>query len=180
MVAWIIATSDGGLVETSNTVIRWTARTSLVAFTFAYVARPAVQLYRNAFTKHLLAQRKWIGLGYASSHAAHLGGIVVVASQDFSAFLAAQSIATLTGTFTFLLLFAMAFTSIEAVKKKMSARVWKLLHRTGMHFSWIAFAGTYGLAMAKSPIYAVPTGILLAAAAMRLVAWMRLRARVAA
>ena len=31
MIAWIIATSDGGLVETSNTVIRWTARTSLVA-----------------------------------------------------------------------------------------------------------------------------------------------------
>jgi DMSO/TMAO reductase YedYZ heme-binding membrane subunit len=177
MIAWIAITSDGGLVETANTVIRWTARTSLVAFSLAYVARPAVQLYRNPFTKHLLAERKWIGLGYAASHAGHLAGIVVVASQDVGAFIAAQSIATLTGTFTFLLLFAMAFTSIEAVKRKLPARAWKLLHRTGMHFSWIAFTGTYGLAVANDPVYAVPTALLLAIATLRVAAWIRVRRR---
>ena len=177
MLAVILLTSDGGLVDTASTVTRWTARSSLIVFTLAYVARPAVHLYRNAFTKRLLAERKWIGLGYAVSHLAHLGGILTVAAQDWGLFLRSQSIATLTGTFTFVLLFAMAFTSIEAVKKRMSARAWKLLHRTGMHFSWIAFTGTYALAITKSPAYALPTAILLAAGTLRLLAWVRLRRR---
>jgi methionine sulfoxide reductase heme-binding subunit len=179
LVAWIVATSTGDRVETAATVVRWTARTSLVMFVLAYVARPAVQLWRNPFTKHLLAERKWIGLGFAASHAAHLGGIITLASPDFGAFLRAQPPTNAVAATTFLLLFAMAFTSIEAVKKQMSARAWKLLHRTGMHFAWVSFTATYATAIAVQPLYAIPAVILFAIAGVRVAAWLRLRKRTA-
>jgi sulfoxide reductase heme-binding subunit YedZ len=177
LVTWIVLTSDGGLVETASSIIRWTARTSLVMFVAVYVARPGVQLWRNAFTKHLLAERKWIGLGFAVSHLAHLGGIVALASPDFGAFVQAQQPTTAVAALTFVVLFAMAITSIEAVKKKLSNRSWKLLHRTGIHLSWISFTTTYTFAIAASPVYAVPSVILLAIAGVRIAAWVRLRAR---
>ncbi|MFN0248666.1 MAG: ferric reductase-like transmembrane domain-containing protein [Kofleriaceae bacterium] len=173
MVALIVITSDGGIVETGGAVIRWTARTSLVAFVLAYIARPAVQIYRHAITKRLLAERKWIGLGYATSHLAHLGGIVVVASQDIGGFVSSQSVGAMIGSVTYVFLFAMAVTSIDAVRKAMSARAWKLVHRTGMHLSWISFAGTYAIAATQNVVYAIPTVLLLGAASVRLAAWLR-------
>lgn len=160
--------------------IRWTARTSLVLFTLAFVARPAVQLWPNAFTKALLAERKWIGLGFAASHAAHLAGILVLASADFGAFLRSQPPTNAIAALTFLLLFAMAITSIEAVKRRMPARGWKALHRTGMYFAWLAFTATYTTAIGASPVYAIPSLVLVAAAGLRVVAWIRQRQRLAA
>ncbi|MBA2543482.1 MAG: ferric reductase-like transmembrane domain-containing protein [Deltaproteobacteria bacterium] len=176
LVVSIILTSSGGVVETSSTIIRWTARTSLVMFALAYVARPSLQLWRNAFTKTLMAERKWIGLGFAVSHAAHLAAIIALASPDFGAFLRAQPPTNAIAALTFVLLFAMAITSINAVRKKMSPRKWKLLHRTGMHFAWLSFTATYATAAAEVPAYVIPTVILLAIAGVRLAAWMRARA----
>src|SRR5688572_7588831 len=60
----------------AGAVIRWTARTSLVLFALAYVARPLVQLRPTPFPKALLARRKWLGLSFAASHGFHLAGIV--------------------------------------------------------------------------------------------------------
>ncbi len=173
---WIIITGDGTLEATSSTIIRWTARTSLVMFTIVYVARPAHALWRNAFTKHWLAERKWIGLGFAVSHAAHLAGIIALASPDFGAFLRAQPPTNAIAATTFLLLFAMAITSIDRIKRKMKPRTWKRLHRTGIHFAWLAFTATYITAIGASPAYAIPSVILLAIAGIRVAAWMRARA----
>ncbi|MEO8699624.1 MAG: ferric reductase-like transmembrane domain-containing protein [Kofleriaceae bacterium] len=180
MIAWIVVTSEASQFETASLVVRWTARTSLVMFVLAYVARPAVQLWRNPFTKHLLAERKWIGLGFAASHAFHLGGIVVLASPDFAGFLRAQPPTNAIAALTFLLVFAMAFTSIDSVKQRMSARAWKLLHRTGMHFAWLSFTATYTAGIAEKPWFAGPAAVLWAIAAIRVAAWVRMRRRVPA
>jgi DMSO/TMAO reductase YedYZ heme-binding membrane subunit len=158
-------------------VVRWTARTSLFAFALAYAARPAHQLWRSSVTKQLLAERKWIGLSFAVSHLFHLGGIVALASPDFGAFLRNQPPTNLIAALTFLLIFAMAITSIEAIKARMSATAWKRLHRTGMHFAWISFAGTYTTAIGVQPLYAIPAALVLGLGAIRLAAWLRLRAR---
>jgi methionine sulfoxide reductase heme-binding subunit len=177
--AWIVLTSDGDRDATAHTVVRWTARTSLVMFVFVYVARPAQQLWRTPLTKYLLAERKWIGLGFATSHLAHLIGILVIASADFGAFLRAQPPTNAIAALTFLLLFAMAITSIESVKRKMSSTAWKRLHRAGIHFAWISFAGTYSAAIAAHPAYLVPTAILWSIAGIRFAAWLRQRRRAA-
>src|SRR5256885_3465430 len=120
---WVVLTE-----HTARAVVRWTGRSSLVLFSIAYAARPAPQLWRNPLTKRLLAERKWVGLGFATSHFAHLIAIIVVASADFGAFLRAQPPTNAIAAVTFLLIFAMAFTSIEAVKRRMTASRWKLLH----------------------------------------------------
>lgn len=177
LVTWIVVTSDAGFEATTRSVVIWTARSSFVWFTLVYVARPAHQLWRSAFTKFLLAERKWIGLGFAVSHLVHLGAIIAFASPDFGAFMRKQPPSNLIAAATFLLLFAMAITSIDSVKKKMSSRAWKRLHRTGIHFAWISFAGTYTTAIAAHPAYAFPAAIALGIGGIRLAAWFRLRAR---
>jgi len=175
LVVWIVVTGDGALDTTSSSIIRWTARTSLVMFACAYVARPALQLWRTPWTRYLMAERKWIGLGFAASHAAHLGGIVALASPDVGAFVRARSPTTLVAALTFVVLFAMAVTSIDRVRKAMPGRAWKLLHRTGMHLSWLSFTTTYAAATAGSPGYAVPSALLVAIAGIRIAAWVRAR-----
>jgi methionine sulfoxide reductase heme-binding subunit len=177
MCAWIVLASEGDREQTALTVVRWTARTSLVVFVLAYVARPAQQLWRTTFTRSLLAERKWIGLGFATSHLAHLAGILAFASTDFGAFLRAQPPTNAIAALTFLLLFAMALTSIERVKRKLSARSWKRLHRTGMHLAWLSFTATYTNAIAASAFYVIPSAVLLAIAGIRVAAWVRQRRR---
>ena len=109
-------------------------------FALAYVARPLVQLRPSwRAGKWLLAERKWLGLGFAVSHLVHLIGILILALPDFGAFVRSQQPTILVALATFVLVFAMAITSIEGVKRRMSARAWKSLHRTGMHFAWLSF-----------------------------------------
>src|SRR5262245_42312464 len=164
-----VAPLDAG----GHTLVRWTARTSLSLFALAYAARPLVQLRPRPWSKRLLAYRKWLGLGFAVSHALHLAGILIIAAPDFGGFVRAQPPANAFAAVTFLLIFTMAFTSIEAVKRRMPASAWKRLHRTGMHFAWLSFAATYVGAIGASPLYAVPAAIVLGAGALRLAAFLR-------
>lgn len=158
-------------------VIRWTARSSLVLFALAYVARPATQLWRSPLTKRLLAERKWIGDGFAVSHLAHFIAICAAAATDWQAFMAGRSAATLFALFVFAVLFAMAITSIDRVRKAMSRRAWNALHLTGMHLIWIVFVSSYAKRVAQTPILALPFGLLLAIASVRAAAWVRARGK---
>lgn len=163
--------------DDAHLVIRWTARSSLVLFLLAYIARPACQLRPTPTTKTILAQRKWIGLGFATSHAFHLAGIIALARPDFGAFARDQSPTILVAVLAYIVLFAMAFTSITVVKKRIPSRRWKQLHRFGMHLLWIPFASTYLAAMFARPIFAIPAAALIAAAVIRILAWRRSKRR---
>ena len=160
--------------ERAHALVRWTARTSLVVFVLAYVARPLVQLRPKwRAGKWLLAHRKWLGLGFAYSHLVHLAGILMIALPDFGGFVRQQDPTILVAAITFVLLFAMAITSIESVKRRMSGRTWKWLHRTGMHFAWVAFTATYAGLIAVHLVFLLPTVVLLAAACVRIGALLR-------
>ncbi len=159
--------------EGAHAVVRWTARTSLVLFALAYVARPLVQLRPTRTWRAVLAYRKWIGLGFATSHGFHLAGIIAISWPDPGAFIRSQNPTIVIAVATFLLLGAMAVTSVERVRKAMSPKAWKRLHRTGMHFAWVSFFATYAAAIAASPVYAVPTVLLAVIAGVRAAAWFR-------
>jgi len=165
----LVATA-GSADLAAHLVIRWTARTSFVLFALAYAARPAVQLWPSAATKRLLAERRWLGLGFAVSHAFHLAGIIALAAPDPAGFIRAQDPSIAIAVVMFGLLFAMAFTS--------PAR-WKRLHATGTHLAWVVFVTSYAGAIGRSPLFALPVAISLAIAAMRCAAWLRSRRRVA-
>lgn len=194
LVLWIavaIAAMCGALIATApdamaaaHAVVRWTARTSAVLLALAYVARPAVQLWPSPRTKALLARRKWIGLGFATSHAFHAAGIIAIGAVDPAAFVAGLNAGSYLGMVGFALIAAMAITSRDDVKRRMSKRAWTVLHRTGIHAFWVIFAATYAGRVSIAPVYAVPLAAYLAIAAVRCAAFVRSRrgatARVAA
>ncbi len=175
---WLALASTGASPEAAaRATIAWTARTSLVLFLLVYVARPLVGLRPSQPGKALLAQRKWLGLGFATSHGLHLAGIVWLASLDLDAFLAARGPATIVATATLVALALMTVTSIESVKRAMAARTWKRLHWTGLQLAWLVFTASYAGAVAAHPLYALPAAALVAAAAIRAAAWLRKRRR---
>ena len=75
----------GGLVGWQS-VVRTSAKTSLLFFLSAFVASSVRALWRTPATAWLLANRRYIGVSFATSHAIHLVGILMVAklSPDFS------------------------------------------------------------------------------------------------
>jgi methionine sulfoxide reductase heme-binding subunit len=163
----------GGGADAAHAIVRWTARTSLVLFTLAYVSRPLVQLRPTRTNRDVLAYRKWIGLGFAVSHGFHLAGIIAIMWPDPGGFIRSQDPTIIVAVITFLLLGAMAITSNERIKKAMPPKAWKRLHRTGMHFAWVSFTATYAAAIVDSPAYALPTLVLLVIAGIRAGAWLR-------
>ena len=78
---------------------------------------------------------------------------------------------------TFVLLGAMAVTSIESIKRAMPARTWRRLHWTGMQLAWLAFTSTYTTAISRHPLYALPAALLLGIGVLRATAWWRARRR---
>ena len=175
-----IAASVSPAPAAAGAVIRWTARTSVVLFVLVYAARPLVQLRPSPAAKALLAQRKWLGLGFAVSHGFHLAGIVWLASPDVGAFVRSQKPTILAAVATFVFLGIMAVTSIESVKRAMSARTWRRLHWIGLQLAWLSFASTYVGAIGAHLLYALPAAAVVGAAAIRTAAWVRKRRRRAA
>lgn len=153
----------------------WTARTGLFLFLAAYCARPLAQLAPNRFTKALLRQRRYWGLGFAASHTVHLAALstyLTVSSET-------PPIAILIGGgLGYVLLYAMALTSNTASMKAFGAR-WKLLHRTGIHYLWFIFAFSY-FGRVNDPDRAATGLVLFAlvvlAGLLRFAAWRRKRA----
>lgn len=166
--------------EAAGAVIRWTARTSLVLLLLAYVARPLVALRPSPQTKALLAQRKWIGLGFATSHGLHLAGIIWLASLDWDAFLAARDLSTIVALATFVAIGLMTVTSIDRVRRAMAPRTWRRLHWTGLQLAWFVFATSYFGAAAADPAYVLPAALVAGAGAIRIAAWVKQRRRRAA
>ena len=159
-----------------SAIIRWTARTSFTLFSLAYVARPATVVWPRPATKWLLRERKWIGDGFAVSQLAHMSAILAAAASP-RAFAASIDAATVVGATSFLLVFAMAITSIDRIRKAMSKRPWNALHRTGMHLAWLVFTTTYVGRLAEGAIWIVPVAVLTAITSVRVIAWFRQRRR---
>jgi hypothetical protein len=175
---WIaLAVTTSPAEAAARATIRWTGRTSLVLFALVYVARPLVQLWPSPAAKALLARRKWLGLGFATSHGLHLIGIVWLASLDLDAFLRARGVDSLVSTVTFVAIGVMTVTSIEPVKRAMAARTWRRLHGTGLQLAWLVFMASYAPVVTADPLYAVATALLAGIAAVRIAAWLRQRRR---
>lgn len=164
----------GGGLAGWSAVVRTSAKTSLLLFLAAFVASSARALWRTPVTAWLLANRRYLGVAFAASHAIHLLGIAAVAqlSPDFS-----RGAATLVvGGFGYVLLFAMAATSFDGAVARLGRRRWQWLHKTGMYYLGTVFLISYlPRALVESPWYWLLAAPLLAAFALRLLVWQRQR-----
>ncbi|MFN8643340.1 MAG: hypothetical protein U0802_17385 [Candidatus Binatia bacterium] len=171
--AWTL--HGGGLAGWSS-VVRTSAKTSLLFFLAAFVASSARALWRAPFTAWLLANRRHLGVAFAASHAIHLVGILEVArlSPSFS-----RNLTTLIfGGFGYVVLFAMAATSFDAAVARLGRQRWQRLHKFGMYYLGVIFALSYvPRALVESAWYWLLAGPLLAAVGLRLLVWQRQRRR---
>jgi hypothetical protein len=150
-------------------VIRLTARTSFVLFTAAFIASSLRALWRTPLTRWLLANRRYVGVSFAASHALHLVAIVAVirTAPDFRT----SAATAVGGGLAYVFLAAMTVTSSDRAVAWLGARRWRLLHKTGMYYCWFIFFITYAprllLGWAYAALYAPFVAVLLGSLALR-------------
>lgn len=154
--------------------VRTSAKTSFAFFLAAFVASSARAVWRNGATKWLLANRRYVGVSFAASHAVHLAAIITLAAvaPDFQ-----TNAATLIGGgLAYVFLAAMTATSFDRSAAWLGARWWKRLHKSGMYTNGFIFLISYlPRAMVESLWYAPFVALLVAAVALRAVVWHRER-----
>jgi methionine sulfoxide reductase heme-binding subunit len=140
-------------------IIRLTAKTSLTLFTAAFIASSARVLWPTPTTKWLLANRRYLGVSFAASHAIHLLGIIVLLrlSPDFQ--IAPATV--IGGGLAYVFLAAMTATSFDRTAARLGPRKWKLLHRTGMYYCWFIFFISYAPRAAVESLLYLPFVIVL-------------------
>lgn len=160
-------TAVGGGLEGWHAVVRTSAKTSLLFFLAAFVASSARARWRAPATAWLLANRRYVGVSFASSHGIHLIGIVAVAT--LSPVFASSAVTVVFGGVGYGLLLAMAATSFDGAVARLGRRRWQALHRGGMYYLWLIFVVSYvPRALGQSAWYWIPSALLLGAAALRL------------
>lgn len=164
------ALSEGG-EESIRAVVRLTAQTSVVLFCAAFAASSLRQLWKTPATAWLLRNRRYIGVSFAYSHLVHLLALVALgaASPEFVASLNATTLIGGGGAYVFIA--AMAATSNDRAVAWLGPRAWQRLHKIGGIYVWIIFAQSYlPRTFAVSPVYALPSLLLLATLAVRIAA----------
>jgi methionine sulfoxide reductase heme-binding subunit len=168
--ALTLATTGAG-EEGIRSVIRLTARTSIVLFLLAFTASAAFRLWGGRWPRWLLVNRRYLGLSFAVSHFLHLLALVVLAARFPDRFWGGTSASTMVvGGIGYVFVALMAATSNDASVAWLGPRRWKALHTVGAYWLWQVFLLTYGLSIPRAPGYLVPVALLLGAWGLRLAA----------
>jgi len=159
---------------------RYTARASFPFFLVTFVASSTLRLYRHPWTKALLRDRRWWGLGFASCFFVHLVALLTynwLKDQFPPAGLLDR------GVWAYAVLLAMVLTSTDAARRRLG-RWWTVLHRVGMWgFFFIFVLSPYVDALLArempdfNPLTDPYTLAGVAALAVRIAAWWRSRAK---
>ena len=125
--------------ESWHLAARWTARVGFPIFLLTYLASSLFRLSPAPWSRALVRDRRWWGLGFAASHTVHLVALVVAVSLDPEP----RTLASLVpGSLAYLFILAMALTSSSAAMRALG-RNWKRLHTTGIHVIWLIFTLAY-------------------------------------
>lgn len=165
-----IVLGTGSGEESLRLAIRTTARTTLVFFLATFVASSLRRLWRSPLSRWLLANRRYLGVTAAVSHALHVGLLGALGAQYPDPFLVeTPAFVFVAGGGASLFLFAMALTSSDAAVRRLGVR-WKWLHRIGAWYVWGVFAFDYVLAVTRGPLYGLFALLVLAALGVRVLA----------
>jgi methionine sulfoxide reductase heme-binding subunit len=153
-----------------RSVIRWTARTSLLLFLLTFTASAAWRRWPGAWTRWQLANRRYLGLSFAVSHGLHLIAIIAFAHLAPTAFDEASNPHTrFVGEIGYAFIFAMAATSFDTTAAWLGRRAWKVLHTTGAWYLWLNFSLSYLTRAVHDPHYWIGVAAVLVALALRTV-----------
>jgi methionine sulfoxide reductase heme-binding subunit len=171
--ALAVILADGGGVEGVRLAIRLTARTSLALFCLAITAGALARLFPGPFTRWQRANRRYLGLAFASSHAVHAVAILTLARLHPGTFdeLVPRA-ALIFGSIGYFFVIAMAATSSDRAAAWLGPRRWKALHLTGVIWLWGAFMNSNLSRALKNDmdwLHWTGVAILLAVMAVRIV-----------
>ena len=158
-------------VDGVRTVIRFTARTSLLFFCLAFGAAALARLWPNAWTRWQRRNRRYLGVTSAASHAIHAIAIVCFAVMDPPGYAGATSLASyIFGGIGYAFIIAMTATSFDRAAAAIGARAWRMLHLTGGYYLLLQFMVSFGKRIPDMPLYALFMIPLLAVFALRMIA----------
>lgn len=153
-----------------QSVVRLTARTSLLLFLLVFCSSALWARWPGAFTRWLRQQRRYVALGFAGSHLVHAGLFTWLASLGpLQAAEVWQSGMILVGGSSYTVLLLLVLTSNNAAQRWLGVLRWQRLHRIGVYWLWAQFL----LSMAKrvpvdALLYGAWVALLLAALVLRL------------
>ena len=158
-------------VEGVRMVIRFTARSSLALFCLAFSAAALARLRANPWTRWQRRNRRYLGLGFAVSHAPHAIAIGAFAVMDRTGFAEATTIASyIFGGIGYAFIAAMAATSFDRTAALLGPRRWRILHVSGGYYLLFQFMVSFGKRIPDMPLYSLFLIPLLAVLALRLAA----------
>ncbi|CAM3855221.1 hypothetical protein [Bordetella tumulicola] len=155
-------------VDSVRSAIRVTARTSFILFLTAFVASALAVLIPSGFTRGLVRERRYIGLGFALSHLVHAIAIYTYGQLNVEFWPARNWIANAPGSTGYLFIILMALTSFQGPASLIGPVAWKRLHATGMWVIVAVFCYSYFMRIPMDSVYAIPYSILAAAVVVRL------------
>ncbi len=162
----VLSTHDSGEHEV-RALLRVTAMTSTLLFLPIFTAVARQRWWPSATGRWVLANRRYLGLTFATSHAVHTYAIASLVRLLPRGAGAISPLTRIFGGAGLVFIALMAATSNDASQRALGPW-WTRLHRVGLWIVWLDFAFTYSGAAAVSPFHAVLTVVFLAAAAWRL------------
>jgi methionine sulfoxide reductase heme-binding subunit len=155
-------------------IILRSVRCALPLFLVAFTASSLATLWPSAFTRWLLANRRYIGLAFAFAMAWHFS-FVAYTIGSFGNPLNAKATALDAIGFVFLLL--LTLTSFRAGARRLSQSNWRRLHKTGVYVIWLVATTIYFHSVRNDGdlVHRIAFAALLAAWMLRVVAWARKR-----
>ena len=130
-----------GITEDSTRfLIRFTARSSCIAFLFAFVAAPLRRQWDSPISQWLSQNRRFLGLSMAVSHTYHAIAFSTLQIAIQHQPLHGKPLSIL----GYVLLIGMIITSFPRTAKAIGRRAWRVLHTAGMYYFWLAFAIEFG------------------------------------
>jgi sulfoxide reductase heme-binding subunit YedZ len=154
-------------------MIQRSVKCALPFFVVAFSASSLAQLFPTAFTRWLLANRRYIGLAFAFGMAWHFSFIIWLALRGYSGFLFAATVFDFIGV---AFLVAMTVTSFPRLAP-LGPVAWRRLHTSGVYVIW--FVAVYTYALGLSGLQGVkgwaPLAGLLGAWLLRIAAWTKRR-----
>lgn len=158
-------------------VIRVTARSSFVLFLAAFSASSLALFLPSKATRWLLANRRYVGVGFALSHLVHGAAIITLAVQTGGGSLTARVIGLSGAGVLYGFILFMLVTSFDRPAAWVGPRVWNRVHTLGSYLIFLTFLATYGRLLADSRAFLVQVGLLLAVLGLRIARTFRTRRR---
>lgn len=156
--------------EALRSLVRATARTSLLLFVMAMTASSLYSLFSRGWSKWLLQNRRYIGVSFALSHGVHLV-LLILLGIDFpeSILEQLQMKDLLGGGLAYVFILAMTITSFQRPRAWIGEKAWHVLHSSGIYFIWLIFFQSYLFISLKHPAALPGLLLLIVALSLRLV-----------